>query len=74
MSTKANPEMLLTSGTIRIFDPGLPETRSSLPMWLMDIVRRYDVDGIHFDDYFYPYPPNNMTTTSTQDAQDVSGS
>jgi len=67
--TKANPEMLLTSGTIRIFDPGLPETKELITNVVMDIVRRYDVDGIHFDDYFYPYPPNNMTTTSTQDAQ-----
>ena len=27
-----------------------------------DIVRRYDVDGIHADDYFYPYPPQKITT------------
>ncbi len=31
----------------------------------MDVVRRYDVDGVHFDDYFYPYAPN---TISNQDA------
>ncbi len=28
----------------------------------MDVVKRYDVDGVHFDDYFYPYPPNEITT------------
>jgi uncharacterized lipoprotein YddW (UPF0748 family) len=28
----------------------------------MDVVRRYDIDGVHFDDYFYPYPEKNGTT------------
>ena len=30
-------------------------------MWSQDIVLRYDVDGIHFDDYFYPYKEPNQT-------------
>ena len=38
------------------FDPGLPENRKFIEDVVMDIVDRYDVDGIHFDDYFYPYP------------------
>jgi uncharacterized lipoprotein YddW (UPF0748 family) len=38
------------------FDPGLPENRAFIEKVVMDIVNRYDVDGIHFDDYFYPYP------------------
>lgn len=38
------------------FDPGLPENRKFIEDVVMDIVNRYDVDGIHFDDYFYPYP------------------
>ncbi len=38
------------------FDPGLPENRQFIEKVVMDIVNRYDVDGIHFDDYFYPYP------------------
>lgn len=38
------------------FDPGLPENRKFITDVVMDIVNRYDVDGIHFDDYFYPYP------------------
>lgn len=38
------------------FDPGLPENRQFIEDVVMDIVNRYDVDGIHFDDYFYPYP------------------
>lgn len=38
------------------FDPGLPENREFIAAVVLDIVDRYDVDGIHFDDYFYPYP------------------
>ena len=38
------------------FDPGLPENREYICDVVSDIVRRYDVDGIHLDDYFYPYP------------------
>ena len=40
----------------KYFDPGLPENRKFITDVVMDIVDRYDVDGIHFDDYFYPYP------------------
>jgi uncharacterized lipoprotein YddW (UPF0748 family) len=38
------------------FDPGLPENRQFICNVVADIVSHYDVDGIHFDDYFYPYP------------------
>ncbi len=40
------------------FDPGLPENRAFVVSVVEDILSRYDVDGIHFDDYFYPYPAN----------------
>lgn len=40
-------------------DPGLQGTQDHSYNVVMDIVRRYDVDGIHFDDYFYPYPSYN---------------
>lgn len=38
-------------------DPGYAENRDYLCGIVRDIVTRYDVDGIHFDDFFYPYPP-----------------
>lgn len=38
------------------FDPGLPENRTFIVKVVADIVNRYDIDGVHFDDYFYPYP------------------
>ncbi|MGH7979919.1 MAG: glycoside hydrolase family 10 protein, partial [Limisphaerales bacterium] len=37
-------------------DPGNPDVRHYVIGVIMDVVRRYDVDGIQFDDYFYPYP------------------
>ncbi len=40
-----------------MLDPGLPEVRDYVTNVVLDIVRRYEVDGIHFDDYFYPYVP-----------------
>lgn len=41
------------------FDPGLKETQDHVSTVVKDIVKRYDVDGIHFDDYFYPYKSYN---------------
>ena len=40
-------------------DPALKATQDHTSRVVMDIVKRYDVDGIHFDDYFYPYPSYN---------------
>lgn len=40
------------------FDPAYPENREYICRVVKDIVSRYDVDGIHIDDYFYPYPAN----------------
>ncbi|MBR9998075.1 MAG: DUF1343 domain-containing protein [Cyclobacteriaceae bacterium] len=40
-------------------DPGKEGTRSHSTRVVLDIVRRYDIDGVHFDDYFYPYPSYN---------------
>lgn len=41
-------------------DPGDPASRTHAKNVIMDIVRRYDVDGIAFDDYFYPYPSGTL--------------
>jgi uncharacterized lipoprotein YddW (UPF0748 family) len=45
-----------TYGAYRWFDPGEPEAVEHTLAVVLDIVRRYDIDGIHMDDYFYPYP------------------
>ncbi len=52
-----HPDWIIKCSTseYRFLNPGLPEVREYVVKIIMDIVRRYDVDGIHFDDYFYPY-------------------
>ena len=46
---------------LTILNPGLPENRDYICEVARDIVTRYDVDGIHMDDYFYPYPAAGQT-------------
>lgn len=48
--------MFFTYGGKKQFDPGIPEVREYIVQVILDVVKGYDVDGIHFDDYFYPYP------------------
>ncbi len=51
-----HPERFVTYDKKLYFDPGLPENRKFIEDVVSDIITRYDVDGIHMDDYFYPYP------------------
>ena len=51
-----HPEWFVTYGDQLYFDPALPESLRHICMVVSDIVSRYDVDAIHMDDYFYPYP------------------
>lgn len=51
-----HPEWFIQYGDQLFFDPALPESRNFIVSVISDIVKRYDVDGIHMDDYFYPYP------------------
>jgi len=53
--TRTHPEWFLNYGSVLYFNPGLQETRNFVSRVVADIVRRYDVDAIHMDDYFYPY-------------------
>jgi len=53
--TNTHPEWFLTYGSKKYFDPGIPEVRNHVSRVVSDLVRRYDIDAIHFDDYFYPY-------------------
>ncbi len=50
------PEIFKRYGKQLYFDPGEPESVAHTVRVIADIVTRYDVDAIHFDDYFYPYP------------------
>ena len=52
--TKVHPEWLLSQGNLRVLDPGIPAVRDYVMGVIEDVVSRYDLDGLHFDDYFYP--------------------
>ena len=57
---KRHPEWIMTfkgSRTYSMLNPGIEDVRDYVASIVADVVRRYDVDGIHFDDYFYPYSP-----------------
>lgn len=50
-----HPELFVQYGPQIFFDPGQPGAREHTVKVIADFVKRYDVDAIHFDDYFYPY-------------------
>lgn len=53
---KLHPERFFSYDGLLIFDPGLDVNQRYICSVVQDIVSRYDVDGLHIDDYFYPYP------------------
>lgn len=50
---KEHPEWIRTAKDRFVVDPGIPEARKWVKNRVMEVVKNYDVDGIHFDDYFY---------------------
>lgn len=62
------PSWILTASNdpnLKILNPGIPAVQDYIKSIVEDIATRYDVDGIHFDDYFYP----NGGMTTNQDNQ-----
>ena len=57
---KLHPERIINYGELALFDPSLQENRDHICKVAADIVTRYDIDGFHIDDYFYPYPEGNL--------------
>lgn len=53
--TRKRPDLFFTYAGKKQFDPGIPEVREYIVQVILDVVKGYDIDGIHFDDYFYPY-------------------
>ncbi|MFJ2904905.1 glycoside hydrolase family 10 protein [Streptomyces sp. NPDC087212] len=58
---RTHPEWVVTYGGKLYYNPGLPEVRAFVQDAMVDAVRRYPVDAVHFDDYFYPYPVAGQT-------------
>ncbi len=52
---RRHPELVKTYGTQLWMDPGEPAVRAHTLRVVLDVVKRYDIDGVHLDDYFYPY-------------------
>lgn len=65
-----HPDWVVTYGGKKYYNPGVPECKEHIKSIVAELVENYDVDGIHFDDYFYPYPihgeefPDSLTYLS----------
>jgi uncharacterized lipoprotein YddW (UPF0748 family) len=53
--SKTHPNLVKSYGKFLWLDPGEPEVQAHSLRVMLDVVRRYDVDAVHMDDYFYPY-------------------
>jgi uncharacterized lipoprotein YddW (UPF0748 family) len=54
--SRTQPGLVKKYGELLWLDPGEPAAAAHTLAVIRDVVRRYDVDGVHLDDYFYPYP------------------
>ncbi len=57
--SKTHPSWNINYGKFKWLNPGLPEVRNYVTGIVLEVVRKYNIDGVHFDDYFYPYPIKN---------------
>ncbi|WP_406338969.1 glycoside hydrolase family 10 protein [Streptomyces sp. NBC_00649] len=53
---RLHPDWVVPYGGKLYYNPGLPDVRKFVQDAMLDAVRRYDIDAVHWDDYFYPYP------------------
>jgi len=58
---RKHPDWVVPYGGKLYYNPGLPEVRAFVQDAMLDAVRRYKIDGVHWDDYFYPYPVAGQT-------------
>ncbi len=63
------PGLLLKAGSTTMLNPSSATARAHVLSVIMDVVRRYDIDGVHLDDYFYPYPPHHRVADGRSPAQ-----
>ncbi|MEL7122839.1 MAG: family 10 glycosylhydrolase [Bacteroidota bacterium] len=68
------PEWCYQYGKRAYLDPGLPEVRRFLLQSINELVENYELDGIHFDDYFYPYPIPGVSIPDTLSYSRLGGS
>jgi uncharacterized lipoprotein YddW (UPF0748 family) len=58
--SKTHPEWMLAYDGQKLLNFGIPEVRQYITDVVLNLTRNYDIDGIHFDDYFYPYPASGQ--------------
>ncbi|WP_330268094.1 glycoside hydrolase family 10 protein [Streptomyces griseorubiginosus] len=58
---RLHPDWVVPYGGKLYYNPGLPQVRAFVEGAILDAVRKYPVDAVHFDDYFYPYPVAGQT-------------
>ncbi len=58
--SNARPDLVVDYGKYKWMDPGAEDAQQRALDAVRDVVARYDVDGVHIDDYFYPYPEKNL--------------
>ncbi len=63
---------ILMGSTLQILDPGIPENREFIIDTCMEIVENYDVDAIHFDDYFYAAGIDDSKTVKKYNTENLS--
>lgn len=51
---KSHPEWIVNAGNYYCLNPGVPEARQYIIDLVLEVVKNYDIDAVHFDDYFYP--------------------
>ncbi len=55
------PDLMKRNGSVLLMNPSASASRDHAMRVILDVVRRYDIDGVHLDDYFYPYPTPGRT-------------
>jgi uncharacterized lipoprotein YddW (UPF0748 family) len=70
--SNTNPALVKSYGGFLWMDPGEAEAAQRTLDVIIDVVRRYDIDGVHVDDYFYPYPvPVNPNAPVTESSPEI---
>ncbi|WP_054956347.1 family 10 glycosylhydrolase [Paenibacillus dakarensis] len=57
---RQHPEWVESYGGKLLFNPGIPAAQQFILDSVMEVVKNYDIDAVHFDDYFYPYPAGGV--------------
>ncbi len=67
--SRKRPELIKRAGSTTMLNPSSAAAREHVLSVIMDVVNRYDIDGVHLDDYFYPYPPHHNIADGRTPAQ-----